>query len=83
MGFHFLLQGILSFQPRDQTCVALHWQVNSLLLSHQGSPVCMYKHTYMQFIEFYLVSNFYILKLYFCIIMIIFKIVYFWKQKRK
>lgn len=37
----------------------------------------------MQFIEFYLVSNFYILKLYFCIIMIIFKIVYFWKAEKE
>ena len=36
VGCHFLLQGIFlmqGFNPR-----LLHWQVNSLPLSHQGSP---------------------------------------------
>ena len=29
-----------SFQPRGQTCISLHWQVDSLSLSHWGSPDC-------------------------------------------
>ena len=36
MGCHFLLQGIFPTQEADP-CV-LHWEANSLLLSHLGSP---------------------------------------------
>ena len=36
MGCHFLLQGIFPTQGLNQ-CV-LHWQVDSLLLIHRGSP---------------------------------------------
>ena len=35
VGFHFLLQGIFLTQGRNPRL--LHWQVDSLLLSHQGS----------------------------------------------
>ena len=35
-----LLHMEFSFQPRDRTCVSLCWQVDSLLLSHWGSPDC-------------------------------------------
>ena len=41
VGCHFLLQGI--FWPRDWiwiSCNSLHWQVDSLPLSHLGSPDC-------------------------------------------
>ena len=37
VGSHFLLQGISLTQGLN-SCL-LHWQVKSLLLSHQGSPV--------------------------------------------
>ena len=37
---HFLLQGILLIQGLNP-CL-LHWQVDSLSLSHQGSPVICY-----------------------------------------
>ena len=37
VGCHFLLQGILLIQGLNP-CL-LHWQVDSLSLSHQGSPV--------------------------------------------
>ena len=36
-GCHFLLQGI--FLTQRSNPLLLHWQVNSLQLSHQGSPV--------------------------------------------
>ena len=36
-GCHFLLQGI--FLTQGSNLCLLHWQVNSLPLSHQGSPV--------------------------------------------
>ena len=36
MGSHFLVQGILQTQGMNQHL--LHWQVDSLPLSHQGSP---------------------------------------------
>ena len=36
VGCHFLLQGIFPIQGSNP-CL-LHWQVDSLLLSHQGSP---------------------------------------------
>ena len=36
VGCHFLLQGLFPTQGSD-LCL-LHWQVNSLPLSHQGSP---------------------------------------------
>ena len=32
--------------PRSNSCL-LHWQEESLLLSHRGSPACMYIHVYM------------------------------------
>ena len=35
-GFHFLFQGI--FQTQGSHSHLLHWQVDSLPLSHQGSP---------------------------------------------
>ena len=35
VGCHFLLQGIF---PTQESNDLLHWQVDSLLLSHQGSP---------------------------------------------
>ena len=38
-GLHFLLQGIFSTQGLDLHL--LHWQVDSLPLSHQGSPQVM------------------------------------------
>ena len=38
VGCHFLLQGIFPTQGLNSSL--LHWQVNSFLLSHQGSPVC-------------------------------------------
>ena len=37
MGCHFLLQGIFPTQGLNPSL--LHWQVDSLPLSHQGSPV--------------------------------------------
>ena len=36
MGYHFLLQGIFLTQGMNQSI--LQWQVNSLPLSHMGSP---------------------------------------------
>ena len=41
VGCHFLLQ-----QPRDQTHLLglMHWQVDSLPLSHQGSPNALEHH---------------------------------------
>ena len=36
MGCHFLLQGI--FLTQGSNPHLLHWQVGSLLLSHQGTP---------------------------------------------
>ena len=38
MGCHFLLQGI--FLSQGLNLSLLHWQADSLPLSHQGSPVC-------------------------------------------
>ena len=40
VGYHFLHRGIFLTQ-RLNPCL-LHWQVGSLLLSHQESPKCMY-----------------------------------------
>ena len=41
VGDHFLLQGI--FITEESNSCLLHWQVDSLLLSHLGSPFkCMY-----------------------------------------
>ena len=38
-GCHFLLQGIFLTEGWTQHVLRLlHWQVDSLLLSHQGSP---------------------------------------------
>ena len=37
VGCHFLLQGIFLTQGSNPSL--LHWQVDSLLLSHQGSPL--------------------------------------------
>ena len=37
MGCHFLLQGI--FPTQGSNPCLLHWQADSLTLSHQGSPV--------------------------------------------
>ena len=38
-GCYFLLQGIFLTQVSNPHLLCLlHWQVNSLLLSHQGSP---------------------------------------------
>ena len=40
VGFHFLLQGIFLTQGSNQCLWNLpHWQVDSLLLSHRGSPL--------------------------------------------
>ena len=36
VGCHFLLQGI--FPTQGSNSYLLHWQVGSLLLSHDGSP---------------------------------------------
>ena len=36
VGYHFLLQGI--FLAQGSNPCFLHWQVDSLPLSHQGSP---------------------------------------------
>ena len=36
MGYHFLLEGIFPTQRLNPHL--LHWQVGSLLLSHQESP---------------------------------------------
>ena len=41
VGYHFLLQGIFLTQGSNQ-CL-LYWQVDSLPLSHQGSPVLYFK----------------------------------------
>ena len=38
VGCHFLLQGI--FPTQGSNPCLLHWQVDSLPLSHQGSPYC-------------------------------------------
>ena len=41
VGFHFLLQGI--FPTQESNPCLLHWQVDSLPLSHLGSPgVCFF-----------------------------------------
>ena len=40
--YHFLLQGIFLTQGSD-SCL-LHWQVDSLLLSHEGSPQNIINH---------------------------------------
>ena len=40
MRCHSLLQGTPGLNPR-----LLHWQVDSLLLSHQGSPLLLYPRT--------------------------------------
>ena len=37
VGCHFLLQGIFHLSVDRKLCL-LHWQVDSLPLSHQGSP---------------------------------------------
>ena len=37
VGFQFLFQGI--FMTQGSNLGLLHWQANSLVLSHQGSPV--------------------------------------------
>ena len=39
-GCHFLFQGI--FPTQGLILCLLHWQIDSLPLSHQGSPVCTY-----------------------------------------
>ena len=38
MGRYFLLQGIFLMQELNPH--VLHWQADSFLLSHQGSPLC-------------------------------------------
>ena len=38
MGCHFLHQGIFLIQGWNCLLCLLHWQVDSLPLSHQGSP---------------------------------------------
>ena len=40
MGCHFLLQGI--FLTQGLNLHFLHWQADSLSLSHQGSPIWKY-----------------------------------------
>ena len=45
MGCHFLLQGI--FQTQGSNLHHLHWQMVSLLFSHQGSPFyCLIVHNF-------------------------------------
>ena len=39
VGCHFLLQGI--FLPQESNLCILHWQVDSLLLSHVESPIVL------------------------------------------
>ena len=41
-GSHFLLQGI--FLTQGWNPLLLHWQVDSLRLSHQGSPYNLHRH---------------------------------------
>ena len=41
VGCHFLLQGIFPTQGLNTNL--MHWQADSLPLSHQGSPVCLQK----------------------------------------
>ena len=43
MGCHFLLQGI--FPDQGSNLCLLHWQVESLPLSHQGSPISPSRHS--------------------------------------
>ena len=40
VGCHFLLQGIFVTQGSNQSL--LHWQVGSVLLSHQGKLTCLF-----------------------------------------
>ena len=40
VGCHFLLQGIFVTQGSNQSL--LHWQVGSVLLSHQGAHLFVY-----------------------------------------
>ena len=37
VGYHFFLQG--TFLTQESNLCLLHWQVDSLPLSHQGSPL--------------------------------------------
>ena len=45
MGCHFLLQGI--FLTQGSNLHSLHWRVDSLPLSHRGSP-CVYIYSYIK-----------------------------------
>ena len=49
VGFHFLLQGILVTHGSNM-CL-LHWQVDSLPLSCQGSPIYTYTYIYIFFFQ--------------------------------
>ena len=46
VGHHFLLQGI--FLTQESNLCLLHWQVNSLPLSHQASPARMIQTGFIQ-----------------------------------
>ena len=53
VGCHFLLQGL--FPTQGSNPCLLHWQVNSLPLSHRGSPcvlshTCIYAHSCVLFV---------------------------------
>ena len=47
VGCHFLLQGI--FLTQDLNLHLLHWQVDSLPLSHQGSPLVTIAYQFQHF----------------------------------
>ena len=49
VGCYFLLQGIFLTQGLNPSL--LHWQVDSLPLSHQGTPVCVYTYITHLFIH--------------------------------
>ena len=62
VGCYFLLQGIFSIAGLNPRL--LHWQVDSLLLSHQGSPIYVYVYVYVYvciyvYVYIYVFSDFF------------------------
>ena len=55
MGCHILLQEIIQTQGLNLSL--LHWQADSLLLSHQGSPVSGVQQSY--FLSFFPIIGYY------------------------
>ena len=53
VGCHALLQGIFPTQGLNPRL--LHWQVDSLLLSYQGSPAVHLKYTQFLFKDMYII----------------------------